>query len=99
MMKEAHETYMKGILGYSEEPLVSMDYKGTTYSGIVDALSIQVIGNLAHVVSWYDNEWGYSLRVANEAFSDLSDFLRSFPVRVVTKPRRMMKEVKDLLDK
>ena len=64
-MKEAHETYMKGILGYSEEPLVSMDYKGTTYSGIVDALSTQVIGNLAHVVSWYDNEWGYSSRVAD----------------------------------
>ncbi len=66
-MKEAHETYMKGILGYSEEPLVSMDYKGTTYSGIVDALSTRVVGDLAHVVSWYDNEWGYSCRVVDLA--------------------------------
>jgi len=66
MLKEAHETYMKSILGYSEEPLVSMDYKGTTYSGVVDALSTQVInGNFIHVVSWYDNEWGYSARVAD----------------------------------
>ncbi len=64
-MKEAHQTYMKGILGYSEEPLVSMDYKGTTYSGIVDALSTRVVGDLAHVVSWYDNEWGYSCRVVD----------------------------------
>ncbi|MEA3313253.1 MAG: type I glyceraldehyde-3-phosphate dehydrogenase [Caldisericota bacterium] len=68
MMKEAHETYMRGILGYSEEPLVSMDYKGTIYSGVVDALSTQVInGNFMHVVSWYDNEWGYSTRVADLA--------------------------------
>lgn len=66
-MKEAHETYMKGILGYSEEPLVSMDYKGTTYSGIIDALSTRVVGDLAHVVSWYDNEWGYSCRVVDLA--------------------------------
>ena len=67
IMKEAHETYMKGILGYSEEPLVSSDYKGTTYSGIVDALTTKVIGNFAHVVSWYDNEWGYSCRVVDLA--------------------------------
>ena len=67
IMKEAHETYMKGILGYSEEPLVSMDYKGTTYSGIIDALTTKTIGNLAHVVSWYDNEWGYSCRVVDLA--------------------------------
>ncbi len=68
VMKEAHETYMKGILGYSEEPLVSSDYKGTTYSGIVDALTTKVIqGKFAHVVSWYDNEWGYSCRVVDLA--------------------------------
>ena len=67
IMKEAHETYMKGILGYSEEPLVSMDYKGTTYSGIIDALTTKTIDNLAHVVSWYDNEWGYSCRVVDLA--------------------------------
>jgi glyceraldehyde 3-phosphate dehydrogenase len=66
--KEAHETYMKGILGYSEDPLVSTDYKGTTYSGVVDSLITKVVGgNLATVASWYDNEWGYSCRVADLA--------------------------------
>jgi len=65
VMREAHNTYMKGILGYSEEPLVSMDYKGTTYSGIVDALTTKTITNFAHVASWYDNEWGYSCRVVD----------------------------------
>lgn len=66
--KEANETYMKGILGYSEEPLVSADYKGTTYSGVVDSLITKVVGgNLATVASWYDNEWGYSCRVADLA--------------------------------
>ncbi len=77
MLKEAHETYMKGILGYSEEPLVSMDYKGSTYSGIVDALSTQVInGNFIHIVSWYDNEWGYSVRVGDliKLLSDKAGF-------------------------
>ena len=65
-LKEASETYMKGYLGYTEEPLVSSDFKGTTYSGVVDALSTMVVdGNLLNVVSWYDNEWGYSCRVAD----------------------------------
>ncbi|BAL80774.1 type I glyceraldehyde-3-phosphate dehydrogenase [Caldisericum exile] len=65
-LKEASETYMKGILGYTEEPLVSSDFKGITYSGVVDALSTMVVdGNLLNVVSWYDNEWGYSCRVAD----------------------------------
>lgn len=57
---------MKGILGYSDEPLVSMDYKGDPRSSIVDGLSTMVMeGNMAKVVSWYDNEWGYSNRVAD----------------------------------
>lgn len=61
--KEASEGKLKGILGYSEEPLVSSDYVGDSRSSIVDGLSTMVIGNMVKVVSWYDNEWGYSERV------------------------------------
>lgn len=64
-LKAAAEGPLKGILGYSEEPLVSMDYKGDPRSSIVDALSTMVIDNLIKVVSWYDNEWGYSSRVVD----------------------------------
>ena len=64
--KAASEGAMKGILGYSEEPLVSSDYKGDARSSIVDAeLTMVIGGNLFKVVSWYDNEWGYSSRVAD----------------------------------
>ncbi len=56
---------LKGYLGYSEEPLVSVDYRGSEYSGVVDALSTTVIDNMAKVVAWYDNEWGYSARVVD----------------------------------
>jgi glyceraldehyde 3-phosphate dehydrogenase len=56
---------MKGILGVSKEPLVSMDFKGDTRSSIIDADSCSVIDNMVKVVSWYDNEWGYSCRVAD----------------------------------
>ncbi len=57
---------MKGILGVNEEPLVSSDFKGDDRSSIVDALSTKVYGgNMVKVVSWYDNEWGYSTRVAD----------------------------------
>ena len=57
---------MKGILAYSEEPLVSSDLKGDPHSSIFSALDTLVIGgNLAKVVAWYDNEWGYSMRVAD----------------------------------
>jgi glyceraldehyde 3-phosphate dehydrogenase len=57
---------MKGILGVTDEPLVSMDFKGDERSGIVDAKSTMVIGErLVKVVAWYDNEWGYSCRVAD----------------------------------
>ncbi len=62
-LKEAAEGELKGILGYCEEPLVSIDYNGDPRSSIVDALSTKVIGNLVNVVSWYDNEWGYSCRL------------------------------------
>jgi glyceraldehyde 3-phosphate dehydrogenase len=57
---------MKGLLGISEEPLVSMDFKGDERSSIVDGLSTMVSGdNLLKVIAWYDNEWGYSCRVAD----------------------------------
>jgi glyceraldehyde 3-phosphate dehydrogenase len=59
---------MLGILGYSTEPLVSMDYKQDSRSSIVDAPSTMTMGeNMVKIVSWYDNEWGYSCRVADLA--------------------------------
>jgi glyceraldehyde 3-phosphate dehydrogenase len=59
---------MKGILGVSDEPLVSTDYKGDARSSVVDSLSTMVIGDsLVKVVSWYDNEWGYANRLADLA--------------------------------
>lgn len=65
-LKAASEGDLEDILGYSEEPLVSSDYKGDPRSSIVDALSTMVIGDdMVQVVSWYDNEWGYSCRVAD----------------------------------
>jgi glyceraldehyde 3-phosphate dehydrogenase len=65
--KRASEEDLKGYLGYTEEPLVSMDFKGDPHSGIVDALSTMVVGDSVKVLSWYDNEWGYSCRVADLA--------------------------------
>lgn len=60
------EEEMKGYLGYSEAELVSMDFKGSPYSGIVDApLTTVVTDNFVKVLSWYDNEWGYACRVAD----------------------------------
>ncbi len=59
---------MKGILDYSEDPLVSVDYIGNPASSIVDGLSTNIIdGNLVKVLSWYDNEWGYSARCVDMA--------------------------------
>jgi glyceraldehyde 3-phosphate dehydrogenase len=70
-LKEAAEGNLKGILGYSEEPLVSTDYNGDTHSSTIDALSTMVMeGNMVKVVSWYDNETGYSNRVV-----DLIDYI------------------------
>ncbi len=54
---------MKGILQYSEEPLVSGDYRGNAHSAIVDGPSTYVLDNMVKVMAWYDNEWGYSCRV------------------------------------
>jgi len=65
-MKEAAEGSLKGILEYTEDPIVSSDIIGNSHSSIFDALSTMVLeGNMAKVVSWYDNEWGYSCRVAD----------------------------------
>lgn len=67
-LKEASEGPLKGILNYSEEPLVSSDYNGDPASSTIDALSTMVVGdNMVKVVSWYDNEWGYSNRVVDLA--------------------------------
>ncbi|NLF11344.1 MAG: type I glyceraldehyde-3-phosphate dehydrogenase, partial [Anaerolineaceae bacterium] len=63
---EAEAGPMKGILGVSYEPLVSSDFRGDTRSSIIDADSCMVVGgNMVKVVAWYDNEWGYSNRVAD----------------------------------
>ncbi|MBU5437882.1 type I glyceraldehyde-3-phosphate dehydrogenase [Tissierella sp. MSJ-40] len=66
-LKEASEGAMNGVLGFSDEPLVSIDYRGDSHSSIVDGLSTMVIDNMVKVVSWYDNEWGYSERVVDLA--------------------------------
>lgn len=64
--EEAASGRMKGILGVSREPLVSVDFKGDSRSSIIDAESCQVMGGtMVKVVTWYDNEWGYSCRVAD----------------------------------
>ena len=65
-LKDASENELKGILQFCEEPLVSVDFKGSAYSSIIDALSTMVIqGNMVKVISWYDNEYGYSNRVVD----------------------------------
>src|SRR5579862_5311154 len=63
--KEAAEGPLKGILRYTEEPLVSTDLKGDSHSSIFSAIDTIGLGNFIKVVSWYDNEWGYSCRVAD----------------------------------
>ena len=71
ILREAAGEKMKGILGYTEDPVVSMDMKGDERSSIVDALSTNVVaGNLVKVAAWYDNEWGYACRI-----SDLCKFV------------------------
>ncbi|HYK98684.1 MAG TPA: type I glyceraldehyde-3-phosphate dehydrogenase [Candidatus Acidoferrales bacterium] len=63
--KTASEGDLKGIMAYTEEPLVSMDFKGDEHSTIVSGLDTIVLGNMVKVVSWYDNEWGYACRLAD----------------------------------
>jgi glyceraldehyde 3-phosphate dehydrogenase len=62
-LRAAAEGPLKGILGYSEEPLVSSDYMQNPLSGVVDGLETKVNGNLVKTLAWYDNEWGYSCRL------------------------------------
>jgi glyceraldehyde 3-phosphate dehydrogenase len=67
-LKAAAEDGLRGILAYSDEPLVSSDFRGNSASSIVDSLSTVVLdGKMAKVLAWYDNEWGYSCRVADLA--------------------------------
>jgi glyceraldehyde-3-phosphate dehydrogenase (NAD(P)) len=67
-LKAAAEGPMKGILGYTSEPLVSIDYRKTNESSIVDSsLTLVMGGDMVKVVAWYDNEWGYSQRVVDLA--------------------------------
>jgi len=61
--KEAAEGTLKGILGYTEEPLVSVDFNGNSLSAVVDGLSTMVIDKMVKVLAWYDNEMGYSTRI------------------------------------
>ncbi len=64
-MLEYAQGAMKGILDVTDEPLVSTDLRGTTFSSVFSAMDTLVLGNLVKVVAWYDNEWGYACRVAD----------------------------------
>jgi glyceraldehyde 3-phosphate dehydrogenase len=67
-LKAASEGSLKGILDYSDEPLVSIDLNHVPFSSTVDSLETSVLeGKLVRVVSWYDNEWGFSNRMADTA--------------------------------
>ncbi len=69
--KQAASGSLKGILAYTDEPLVSSDFRGDSHSAIVDGLSTMVLGgNMVKIMAWYDNEWGYSCRIA-----DLTHFM------------------------
>jgi glyceraldehyde-3-phosphate dehydrogenase (NAD(P)) len=68
VLKQASETTMKGILGYTDEPLVSVDFRKTDVSATIDSeLTLVMDGDLMKVIAWYDNEWGYSQRVVDLA--------------------------------
>ncbi|HDM25444.1 MAG TPA: type I glyceraldehyde-3-phosphate dehydrogenase, partial [Thermoplasmatales archaeon] len=64
-LKRAADNELNGIMDYTEEPIVSVDIIGNPHSAIIDGLSTNTIGNLAKVLSWYDNEWGYSCRLVD----------------------------------
>ena len=68
--KDAARGALKGILDYTDEPLVSTDFRGDSHSSIIDGLATMAMGNMVKVIAWYDNEWGYSCRVA-----DLTHFI------------------------
>ncbi|MDY6973164.1 MAG: type I glyceraldehyde-3-phosphate dehydrogenase [Thermodesulfobacteriota bacterium] len=66
-MKDAAETYLKGILAFCDEPLVSIDFNGARVSSTVDGPSTMVVGDMVKVLAWYDNEFGYSSRMVDLA--------------------------------
>jgi glyceraldehyde 3-phosphate dehydrogenase len=66
-LRAASEGRMKGILGYEETELVSIDFTGNPHSSIVDAPSTSVLAGMVKVIAWYDNEWGYSCRCVDLA--------------------------------
>src|SRR5438132_1060106 len=70
--KRASEGPLKGIMDYTEEPLVSSDLKGDEHSTIVSGIDTIVLGNMVKVIAWYDNEWGYACRLA-----DITEFVAS----------------------
>ncbi len=68
LLKAASEGFLKGVLGYSDEPLVSIDYNHDAHSSTIDSLETSVLeGKLVRVLSWYDNEWGFSNRMVDTA--------------------------------
>ncbi len=69
ILKAAAQGELKGILGYNDEPLVSIDFNHCPLSSVFDAMQTKVIGNLVKVVSWYDNEWGFSNRMLDTALA------------------------------
>ena len=81
--QRASEGELKGIMAYTEEPLVSMDFKGDEHSTIVSGLDTVVLGNMVKVISWYDNEWGYACRLA-----DITAFVAERLPAATEAPRR-----------
>ncbi|GAB3065088.1 glyceraldehyde-3-phosphate dehydrogenase [Virgibacillus ainsalahensis] len=82
VFKQAADSELKGILEYSEEPLVSIDYTTTDYSAIVDGLSTIVMeDNKIKVLAWYDNEWGYSRRVL-DLTAHIGDYIHQRQVQI-----------------
>lgn len=69
ILKAASQNELKGILGYNDEPLVSIDFNHCPLSSVFDSTQTKVIGNLVKVISWYDNEWGFSNRMLDTAIA------------------------------
>jgi glyceraldehyde 3-phosphate dehydrogenase len=63
--KLAAQTHLKGILEYTEDPIVSVDVIGNPHSVLYDAEFTSIVGNLVKIIGWYDNEWGYSNRLVD----------------------------------
>jgi len=86
-LKHASETNLKGIMEYTEEPIVSVDIVGNPHSAIIDGLSTKINGERGHllkILSWYDNEWGYSCRLIDLINYIYNDQKKSDEVKIVT---------------